>query len=148
MSTEEKISWIPPKTDWYGYTDQSGIYHGDRFNVDDYERIRNNLLYLKLASAQYYKKFGYINMDEKTVRDYLYADDINNIEDNLATLTKKTVDLSFGEQPIYYANAPTFDYTELNRIESALKTLYERIVTDGRMTHQLSFTLGEPKIWQ
>lgn len=148
MSTETEVTWNKPKTDWYGYTDESGIYHGDRFNVADYERIRNNLLFLKEKAKRYYKLFDYENMDKKTVRDYLYADDINAIEDNLATLSKKTVGLSFGEQPIFYANSPTFNYDELNRIESALETLYARIYTDSRSVYQLSFTLGEPKIWQ
>lgn len=44
------MSWSTPKTDWNGET-VDGVYTGDRFNAVDFNRIKNNLEYLReLAS--------------------------------------------------------------------------------------------------
>lgn len=39
--------WQTPKTDWTGTTTSSGEYVGDRFNATDFNRIKNNLDYLR-----------------------------------------------------------------------------------------------------
>ena len=42
------MAWTTPKTDWYGVTNPSdGVYTGDRFNAVDFNRIKNNLTYLR-----------------------------------------------------------------------------------------------------
>lgn len=51
-------SWTTPKTDWYGYTDGDGIYHGDRFNTEDFNRIKNNLAYLREIAVAMYQEFS------------------------------------------------------------------------------------------
>ena len=40
------MSWSAPKTDWNGET-VDGVYTGDRFNAVDFNRIKNNLEYLR-----------------------------------------------------------------------------------------------------
>ena len=39
------MAWQTPKTDWYGKVIE-GVYVGDRFNAVDYNRIKNNLIYI------------------------------------------------------------------------------------------------------
>lgn len=39
--------WKQPKTDWKIEYDENGDYIGDYFEVADYNRIKNNLAYLK-----------------------------------------------------------------------------------------------------
>lgn len=41
------MAWETPKTDWYGETDSDGVYSGDRFDYRDFNRIKNNLQYLR-----------------------------------------------------------------------------------------------------
>ena len=41
------MAWTTPKTDWYGTTDADGVYIGDRFNAADFNRIKNNLDFLR-----------------------------------------------------------------------------------------------------
>ena len=48
------MAWITPKTDWYGEV-VDGVYVGDRFNASDYNRIKNNLSYLRELAVQMYK---------------------------------------------------------------------------------------------
>jgi hypothetical protein len=136
------MTWITPKTDWYGVTDANGNYTGDRFNADDYNRITNNLQCLYDLAISLYKSFNVYNINStKTVKDYLYANDINNIEQNFALINGSTLRRPYGNTPTYYANGKTMDYTELNRLESAMLDLYNKMMTefDGRRTLTWNF---------
>ena len=49
------MAWTTPKTDWYGVTNPSdGVYTGDRFNAVDFNRIKNNLTYLRELALKMY----------------------------------------------------------------------------------------------
>ena len=50
--------WQTPKTNWYGSVDANGHYEGDRFNAVDFNRIKNNLEYLREMAIKMYKEFS------------------------------------------------------------------------------------------
>ena len=64
------MSWSTPKTDWNGET-VDGVYTGDRFNAVDFNRIKNNLEYLRELAIKMYDEFAIQSVGcEKTVKDY------------------------------------------------------------------------------
>lgn len=136
-------SWSQPKTDWYGYTDSEGIYHGDRFNTEDFNRIKNNLKYLREVAICQYPTFDINDLGEdREKHQFFYADEINRLEENIDIIAKKTVGFYYGEPMIYYDNGKIFDYNELNRIESAILDMYDQLVNQYRGRRMLTFCLG------
>lgn len=122
------MAWTTPKTDWYGSTDANGVYTGDRFNASDYNRIKNNLLVLYAFALEQYKAFDIKDMGtDKTYSDYLYADEINTIEKNFKAINNGTLKGSYGDMPTYYDNGSMMDYKELNRLESAMLDIYNKL---------------------
>ena len=143
-----KMGWIEPKTDWYGYTDSSGNYQGDRFNAVDYNRIKNNIEHLRILAIQIYTEFEIEDMGpDKTYTDYPYADEINTIESNLETVSKNTFGKNYGAKQTYKDNGAFIDFNELNRIESAVLDLYNNLSSqyDGRRL--LTFMLGAREVF-
>ncbi len=143
------VQWQTPKTDWYGATNsETGEYTGDRFNAVDYNRIKNNIIYLKeLASDELYPPFDLVEVSaDKTYTDYPYADEINRIEDNFETLNLRTVNRNYGDKPPdYLPNAPILDYHELNRLESAILDIYDKLnnQSEGRRKFKWNFGMKE-----
>ena len=85
------MAWTTPKTDWSGAT-VDGIYVGDRFNAVDFNRIKNNLEYLKELSTELYGEISIHSLGaDRTASDYFYADEINHLEENLTTINKNTL---------------------------------------------------------
>ncbi len=123
------MSWTTPKTDWHGSTDADGVYTGDRFNAEDFNRIKNNLQYLRDIAIKLYKEFAIMSLgDDRSQGDYFYADEINLLEANLTIINEKTLNKSYGTAPTYMDNGNTMDYKELNRLEGAILSLYENII--------------------
>lgn len=136
------MAWTTPKTDWYGAVDANGVYSGDRFNAEDFNRIKNNLQCLRDLAIKIYKEFDIASVgDDKTVTDYFYADEINQLEENLNTINTHTMNLSYGATPVYMDNGNIMDFTELNRLESATLDLYEKIKNriEGRRMFRWNF---------
>lgn len=134
--------WQTPKTNWYGAVDANGVYTGDRFNAADFNRIKNNLQELRDLAVRLYDEFDIVSVGaDKTVKDYFYADEINQLEANLNTINSKTLKLSYGATPTYMENGNTMDFAELNRLEGAILDLYEKIKNqvEGRRTFQWNF---------
>lgn len=134
--------WQTPKTDWYGAVDANGVYSGDRFNAADFNRIKNNLQELRDLAVRLYDEFSIASLGaDKTVKDYFYADEINQLEANLNTINSNTLNLSYGSTPTYMENGNTMDFEELNRLEGAILDLYEKIKNqvEGRRTFQWNF---------
>ena len=89
------MSWTTPKTDWTAGYD-GNEYTGDFFNAVDYNRIKNNLIVLHELAERLYKTIPITSLgDDKAVGDYLYADEINNIEEALEKINKNTLNLNF-----------------------------------------------------
>lgn len=136
------MAWETPKTDWYGET-TGGVYTGDRFNYTDFNRIKNNLVYLRELAVALYDEFAINDVgSDKTYKDYFYADEINAMEANLITINENSLNRSYGTPPTYAANGNTMDFEELNRLESATLDLYNRLSNqfDGR--RMLTFCFG------
>jgi hypothetical protein len=138
------MAWTTPKTDWYGTTDENGVYSGDRFNATDFNRIKNNLAYLRDLAITMYAEFSIVSLgSDRTTSSYFYADEINQLEQNLVTINANTLKRSYGSAPTYSANGKTMNYQELNRLESAILDLYDRLTNqhDGRRTLTWNFGL-------
>ena len=135
------MAWSTPKTDWSGeFVD--GVYVGDKFNAVDFNRIKNNLAYLRELAIKMYDEFDIHSLgDDRTPQDYFYADEINKLEENLVTINTNSLKRSYGEAPIYVDNGNVMDFKELNRLESATFDLYDKLTNehDGRRTLTWNF---------
>lgn len=138
------MAWTTPKTDWYGAV-INGVYTGDRFNAVDFNRIKNNLVYLRDLAVKVYEEFSITAVGaDKTTADYFYAEEINKMEQNLATINAKTLKMSYGTAPTYSDNGRTMDYAELNRLEGAILDLYDKLTNqyEGRRKFKWNFGMG------
>ena len=135
------MAWSTPKTDWSGeFVD--GVYVGDKFNAVDFNRIKNNLAYLRELAVKMYEEFTIHSLgSDRTPKDFFYADEINKMEQNLNTINSKTLKRSYGNTPTFADNGSTMTFAELNRLESATLDLYERLTnqSEGRRTLQWNF---------
>lgn len=137
------MAWETPKTDWYGETDAEGIYTGDRFNAVDFNRIKNNLEFLRDLAITMYEEFAINKLgDDRTAKDYFYADEINDLEENLNTINTKSINRSYGSPPTYYDNGNVMDFTELNRLESAILDLYNRLTNESEGRRMFTWNFG------
>lgn len=137
------MAWETPKTDWYGSTDADGVYTGDRFNATDFNRIKNNLSYLRELAIKLYKEFSIVSLGaDRTPKDYFYADEINQLEENLNTLNTNTLKMSYGSAPVYNDNGNTMDFNELNRLESAILDLYDRLTNESEGRRMFTWNFG------
>lgn len=127
--------WQQPKTDW-----QSGEW----FNIEDYNRIKNNLVEIRSQALNLWPDFEFEEMgDDKTYQDYtFYADEINKFEANVDLICAGTYPFYLGERKTYYDNAPFIDWQELNRIEKACLLLYNTFKASSDARLRLAFTLN------
>ena len=135
------ITWTPPKTDWK-VTYQDGVYTGDFFNASDYNRIKNNLVILHELANALYKDISITDLgDDKAVGDYLYAEELDNIENALHKVNTNTLKLSIGNKTTFSTGSVMAGYKELNRIENACATMYELFQNqyNGRRTFTWNF---------
>lgn len=134
--------WETPKTDWHYELDSEGLYVGDRFNATDFNRIKNNLEYLRELAIKMYDEFTIHALGtDRTPKDYFYADEINQLEENLNTVNQKSIKGAYGNTPSYTANGNIMDFAELNRLEGAILDLYDKLSNqnDGRRTFTWNF---------
>lgn len=146
------MAWITPKTDWKVEYDESGVYVGDYFNVGDYNRIKNNLVYLRDLAVTFIgvvptipvgvDKHYPINGSPDFDNDNFFADEINLIENGLYTLDQLMPYAGFGEKKTYYDNGLFIDYKELNRIENAELNLYNLLNSSIAGRRRLPFRFG------
>jgi len=135
------MAWSTPKTNWKGEV-VDGVYVGDRFNATDFNRIKNNLSYLRDLAVKMYETFTINNLgNDRVPSDYFYADEINKLEQNLVTINNKTIKGSYGTAPTYADNGSTMTFSELNRLEGAILDLYDRLTneSEGRRTLTMNF---------
>lgn len=137
------MAWETPKTNWYGMTDTNGNYVGDRFNAVDFNRIKNNLTYLRELSIKLYEEFSIVSLGaDRTPANYFYADEINQLEENLDTINVNTLQRSYGTPPVYVDNGNTPDFDELNRLESAILDLYDRLTNEFEGRRMFTWNFG------
>ena len=126
--------WTKPKIDWE---------MSSRFDMRDYNRIKNNLDYLKELFLTLFPFITWQGMGvDKGYMDYPYADDINKFEDNLDILNNSFINLGIGDKKTFYENQPFIDFNELNRIEKGIQVLYEHLHGSSQNRPMLIFTLN------
>ena len=136
------MAWSTPKTDWNGET-VDGVYIGDRFNAVDFNRIKNNLEYLRELAIKMYEEFSIQSLgSDRTQKDFFYADEINALEDNLKTINNNSLKRSYGNVPVYVDNGNTMDFKELNRLESAILDLYEKLTNEYEGRRMFTWNFG------
>ena len=109
--------WITPKTN---------LVSTDLFNVSDWDRIRGNMEHLQHIAGNYYASFEIAKTQEKTVSSWLYASDLNTIEQNLTKINMNTENLNIGQSQSFVPGGHSIDWKELNRIEQACLSLYRK----------------------
>lgn len=135
--------WETPRTDWHGAVNSEGVYTGDRFNAKDFNRIKNNLEFLRELAIKMYDEFSINALGaDRTPKDYFYADEINALEENLVTISSKSVKRSYGSAPYYTANGNTMDFTELNRLEGAILDLYDKLTNQSGGRRMFTWNFG------
>lgn len=135
-------NWQTPKTDWHGERDKQGVYTGDRFNATDFNRIHQNIQYLKEFAEKLYSDVPSIaTIRTVQVGDFVYADEINQIEENFKKIAKFTFNRNYGSCPVYHDNDSFIDFRELNRLEGAILDMYDRLNNqyNGRRTFTWAF---------
>lgn len=126
--------WVQPKIDWE---------REDYFNAVDFNRIKNNLVYLRELAIELYNEFAIQPVGEdKTYRDYFYADEINQLESNLDVINQNTLRIPYGNAPLYHDNGNTMTYEELNRLERAIFDLYNKLTNQSNGRRNLAFHFG------
>ncbi|MBD5545807.1 MAG: hypothetical protein HDQ97_00100 [Lachnospiraceae bacterium] len=129
--------WQTPKTDWIST---------DKFNIEDFNRIKNNLVYVKEQAALIWGDFEIIDMGEDITSYSAYwdVDKFNAFEANVDIINEHMLSQDYGIRQTFYENGAFIKWDELNRIENAILRM-KRIV-DGRKASllRLSFRLGAP----
>ncbi len=137
------MAWETPKTDWHVSFDEEGNYTGDRFNATDFNRIKNNLSYLRELAIKLYDEFSLVSLgSDRTPEDYFYADEINQLEENLKTVNISTLKRSYGNAPTYVDNGNVMDFKELNRLEGAILDLYDRLTNEHEGRRMFTWNFG------
>jgi len=115
------MAWTTPKTDWK-VTITDGVYTGDYFNYTDYNRIKNNIVYLAslpLPNVDIYDMGG-----DKALGDMVYYYEFNDFQDNLRMIGQ-SAGVAYENYRSFSANGNTPTFEDLNQIESFCLTLYE-----------------------
>lgn len=147
------MAWTTPKTDWKAEYSNINIYLGDFFNVEDYNRIKNNLKYIDDRAKELFFNVPTFNPGADKhfptpgspdfSNDNIFADEINAIENGLKGIQDAIGLFDYGDTKLFYENGAFIDYKELNRIESAFLDLYEHIESSIVGKLRLSYRLGQ-----
>lgn len=139
LSTELSVSsWIEPKTNWKS---------SDRFNIDDFNRIRNNIIYLHSMAVKLFTAFDLESMGDAITSHYAYweVEYFNAFEMNIESLSKSILNKNTGNKKTFYENGIFIDWQELNRIESICLSMKILIDAQAEMIRNLPFRLGAYK---
>lgn len=128
--------WIEPKTNWT---------KDDSINIEDFNRIRNNLLYLYEKSKTLYKDYNLSKqlVEEVNYSSYAYADKWNFLEFTSNDIYNNTYKLNVGTMKEFIAYQSYIDFNELNRLENLCLKYYELLKGQENIVEKLSFTLGD-----
>lgn len=135
------MAWIEPKTDWSS---------SSRFNIEDYNRIKNNLVHLHDVALVRIGAFEIedmgvdlvVDMDEGKNWD---VDVFNAIENNLHTISNKIINADIGAKKTFYENGLLPDFAELNRIESVSLRNKNALDNLSAGLRRIPFKLGQFK---
>ena len=130
--------WTEPKTDWVST---------DYFNLTDYNRIKNNIAYLRELALEVCVDFPWEDMgdDKSSYAEYPYADEFNALEDNLESLRENTFLFDDADAKQWYENQIVPDYEDFNRLERACLLFYNGFNSIKENKRRLPFRLGASK---
>ena len=132
------IEWLMPKTNWVST---------DRMNMEDYNRIKNNISYLKEKANEINQKFEIQDMGVDII-DYLELWDyekFNLFEDNIEKINQSIFTQDIGIKKTFYPNGMFIKYDELNRLEKACEKMKDIIERQAVGLRKIPFTLGRFK---
>lgn len=128
-------SWIEPKVNWLPT---------DRFNIQDFNRIRNNMIALWELLEWEFGLFE-INIMGNEISEYTGRWDIehfNAFEKNLEIFRNYLPIDDFGATQSFYYNGMFIKYDELNRIENLLMRFKRYAEQREAGIRKLPFRLG------
>ena len=130
--------WTTPKTDWSST---------DYFNLTDYNRIKNNIAYIRELALEVFVDFPFEDMgnDKTSYTEYTYADEFTAMEDNLEYIRENTFLFDDSEHKQWYENQRTPNYEDFNRLERACLLFYQGFNSIKENKARLSFRLGAMK---
>lgn len=133
--TVEVSLWHAPKTDWKPT---------DRFNFVDYNRIKNNLVYLHELAEALYKPFSMedTGADIEFYAAYWDVNKFNMFERNLEKINQNIFTQNYGYSQTFFENGPFIKWNELNRIESAIFSMNDILERQKAGLRRLSFRFG------
>ncbi len=111
-----------PRTDWKPT---------DRFNIEDYNRIKRNLEYLgeRVSTLCSFCETEDMGGEKNDYASYFYAREFNLFERNLEAICRQMPVGDYGTPQQFFDNGPFIGYEELNRIEGAILSI-SRILDD------------------
>ena len=132
------IEWTEPKTNWSS---------NDRFNISDFNRIKNNILWLHEKSLKLYKDFNveYMGEDILSYESYWNVEYFNAFETNVDKINSEIYSQNFGISQKFFENGPFIKWEELNRIENACLQMKDILERQELGLPKLSFRLGSMK---
>lgn len=130
--------WTTPKTDWSST---------DYFNLTDYNRIKNNIAYIRELALEVFVDFPFEDMgnDKTSYTEYPYADEFTAMEYNLEYIRENTFLFDDSEYKQWYENQRTPNYEDFNRLERACLLFYQGFNSIKENKARLSFRLGAMK---
>lgn len=133
---------LTPYTAWTIQYDSEGEYTGDFFNVEDYDRIKQNIEYLREYAYFLYGGFTLRGMVAVTVESYGYASTIDALDANLESIAANTFrppDMMPVKQ--WRGNQPPPGADDWNRIENTCLLLFEQFERQSACLPKLAFEL-------
>lgn len=130
--------WHTPKTDWK---------ETDRFNISDFNRIKNNLIYLHELSEELQRNYSMPDMgdDITDYKPYWDVKKFNLFETNLDLINDHIFTVDYGMGQTFYENGIFIKWDELNRIESAILSMNEIMQKQKSGLRKIGFRLGSYK---
>lgn len=128
-------AFVEPKVNWTV---------NDRFNIQDYNRIKNNLEYIYERAVQILFHFEILDMGGNITEysGFWSVEKFNLFETNLDLLNKRILNRDFGTKQVFFENGPFIGYAELNRIESAILDMKESLDNMYSGLRRMPFRLG------
>lgn len=132
------IEWKTPKTYWK---------NTDRFNIVDFNRIKNNLRFLHQKACKLYRNFDIENMGDEVTsyESYWNVAFFNAFETNVDVINNTIYTKDYGISQSFFENGPFIKWDELNRIESACLEMKDILDRQESGLQRLSFRLGGMK---
>ena len=136
--------WTNAKTDWKST---------DFYNISDYERIRDNILWIKqladsvidkdtvIAKTYTYNVPTLTNMADKEYSDITYASVLNTVENNFALINANTHEIA-DERNTFESNGAFYSHIQLNELEEMIQLLHDWLLWDMSGMRKTGFTLA------